>query len=169
MEITHHLNHSEMEEFLATPTPGVGTHLELCDACLNETSSLREALRILRVEEPKPESFWLRQADNIDARIARWESKKILRPRPMWRAAATAAALLLAATLWWQHAKPAPVAVQRTNAMQDHELLLRVEQSVSQNGPEALAPAAMLAQEISPQDFSDSNKSNSTHKGEQQP
>ena len=82
--------------------------------------------------------------------------------------AATAAIMLLAAVLWWQHAKPAPVPVQQVEAVQDHDLLLRVEQSLSQNGPEALAPAAMLAQEISPQDFSAPVTQNSTHKGEQQ-
>jgi len=170
MEITPHLSDNQMAEFLTTVASGVDTHLELCDACLDETSNLREAVRVLRADEPQDESFWLRQEEAIDARILRWKTAKAtpLR-RSIWVAATVAVATLIVAGVLSWHRPATPFPVQQAQTVQDHDLLLRVEQSLSENGPEALAPAAMLAQEISPQDFSASTDSNSTHKGEQQP
>jgi anti-sigma factor RsiW len=173
MAITSHLNDGEMAEFLSNRASGVDTHLELCDACLDETSHLRKAVRLLHAQEAdtKTEDFWTRQEEGINRRIAQWKAAKA---PPVWRplraATLAVAAILVVAGALWQRSTPSPMPApaQQVQSAEDQDLLLRVEQSVSQNGPEALAPAAMLAQEISPQDFSGTTDSNKIHKGEKQ-
>ena len=173
MEMTPHLSDAQMAEFLATPASGVDTHLEVCDSCLDETSRLREAVRGLRVGEEKTEDFWKAQEEGIAAKILRWQMRRQLpaRRKLLWVAVAAASAALMIATILPRHdspraVSPAPSAQLRPD--QDHALLIRVEQSLSQDGPEALQPATILAREISPQDFSSSASSHSQQNGEQQ-
>jgi len=170
MEMTPHLNHDEVAEALSSPASGVGTHLEVCDTCLDETSRIRQAVRVLRAEEAKPEDFWLRQQEAIEARILHCKRRKgVSRPRAwMVGAAASFAVILVALMLRTAIAPKLPMVktqAGQTQAVeaqeeQDHALLLAVEESLAQNGPDALQPATILAQEISPQDFS-SNSSGS--------
>jgi len=154
MEITPHLSDREMAELLAAPPAGVDPHLEMCDSCLDEASRLREGLRGLRAEKQKAEEFWTRQRQAIGARVTSVESARPAGWRPLWLGVALACAALLAAVLLPRRAHaPTSAATVQTQAMQDHALLVEVEESLAQDGPDALQPAAILASEISPQDF----------------
>lgn len=164
MEMTAHLSDNEMAELLSNPAPGLGTHLEHCDACLDQTSRLRQAVRALRAEAPRTEDFWLRQREAIEARISHCKAPKAVSRRQAWMIVAAASfALILIALILRTVSSPRGSVAERpavrtvavgTQEEQDHALLLEVEQSLAQNGPDALQPATILAQEMSPQDFS---------------
>jgi hypothetical protein len=97
---------------------------------------------IARTATEHPEDFWERQRREIRKRIASqgrqpwWEAKPL----------AAAFALLLLAVTMLQNGSAPPV--NRSDLDSDQELYLAVEQAVLSNGPDALAPAAMLANEI---------------------
>src|SRR5882724_5297768 len=58
MEITPHLSEAELAEFISDPSKGLGTHLEICDSCLDEVARLRETVASLKVTTDKPQKFW---------------------------------------------------------------------------------------------------------------
>jgi hypothetical protein len=123
------------------------TNDELTEMCLNsDQQRLQEILAALpesaRAITEHPDSFWQRQAAQIRVRIAASERQ------PAWtaRAWASALALILLGILLLNRGS-VPQA-SRSDNDSDQELFLAVEQAVHSDVPEALAPAAMLADEI---------------------
>jgi hypothetical protein len=95
------------------------------------------------------DEFWERQQAEIRKRIATVPAPSSTRAVTVW---AGALAMVLLA-LFLLHGNPAPRA-SGTQSDPDQDLLVAVEQSVQSGVPQALEPAAMLADEIS------SNQSN---------
>jgi hypothetical protein len=108
-----------------------------------------------REQANRSEEFWLKQGAQIRARLAESELSSNTRPSAM--AWATVSAVILTATILLNtapHSNPPSSQVDP-----DHELLIEVEHALHSNGPEALEPAALLVQEISLADKSDSPSS----------
>lgn len=143
MEIIRHLSADELAEFMSDPTKGLGTHLELCDACLDEVARLREMARALRAAAVEPEAFWRTQQAEIRAKLPVVGPGRTV-PRLAW--AALAAVVALAAALV-SGGSPAPERTAKVDA--DHELLVEVERIMQSDGPAALEPASYLVGEIS--------------------
>jgi hypothetical protein len=112
-------------------------HLDACPACAAELDRLRRATSALRnsarSQAERPDAFWTRQRASAASRI----SGRTVSPLS-WAAALAVA--VLAATLLNE---PRPVA-----PVPDQALLVSVEQAVNRQVPQALAPAALLTQEI---------------------
>lgn len=93
----------------------------------------------------QPEAFWWRQQAQIRQRIA--ESERQSRRRLARLAWAGVFALVLAAgALLRQAPAPEPQQVQLDS---DHELLIEIERVMQSDGPDSLAPATLLVQEVS--------------------
>lgn len=147
MEITPHLSEAELAEFISDPTRGLGTHLELCDCCLNEVARLREAVAAMKVMPDEPQEFWHRQRTAIRTQIACTPAHPASHVRGL--AWAPALAVLVLAGLLLSGGSPPPPAVEAATPLDpDHELLLAVERVMRSNGPEALEPATYFVQEI---------------------
>lgn len=118
-------------------------HLAACSACSGELDRLRRATSALRDSAralaERPEGFWTRQRSSAASRISGRAAS------PLTWAAALAAAVLAALLL--QEARPAPPAMPAIDL--DQALLVSVERAVNRQVPQALAPAALLTQEIS--------------------
>jgi hypothetical protein len=161
MEITPHLTEAELAEFVSDPSRGLGTHLELCDTCLQEVARLREAVAEMRPSGNQPEEFWSTQRAAIRSRMTDRPSASAL-PRLAWAGAMAVAVL---AGLLLNNPKPAPRPVARQVEQQDadHALLLAVERVMRSNGPAALEPATYFVREIS-QDAPSNPTSSKKHK-----
>ena len=102
-----------------------------------------------RTSTDKPDAFWEAQRADIHRRTVESEASSVRLIRSAW---APALALLVIATLLLVGAPP-PTPVQvganepATDA--DQQLLIAVEQAVQSGVPDALAPASLLAEEIS--------------------
>jgi hypothetical protein len=91
----------------------------------------------------RPEAFWTRQRAAIVANLQRPVAGSGRRPAMAWVSAA--AALLLCLFLFVEKSKaPTPDIA----AGSDQDLLVEVDQALNQYCPEALTPAALIAQEI---------------------
>ena len=88
----------------------------------------------------RPEVFWQRQRAQI---LRRLDAPAATPPPLAW---ASAVALLLMAVLLSLPAKP-PVAANAPSDP-DHQLMLEVQQTLDRDVPDALAPAALLTQEM---------------------
>jgi hypothetical protein len=101
-----------------------------------------------RTSTEHDENFWRQQRISITAKIAAQRKGGVFGLLPLL--AGAAAVIVLAFTMLSStHHRPTPVAhVQAQAALNDHDLLLQVEASTESNGPEALQPAALLADEI---------------------
>lgn len=131
------------EALLGARDPGAEAHLESCPECRGRLERLRSATASLRdsvrASAEKPEGFWVRQRSAAAARSTRQPV------RPLAWAAAMAAAVLAATLLQ----EPRPVAPAAPPPDPDHALMVAVEQATRREVPQALAPAALLTQEIS--------------------
>ena len=148
MEIKPHLSEAELVEFISDPSRGLGTHLEICDSCLNEVARLRETVTGLKSLSDEPQEFWDRQRAVIRTQIAALPSQ----PKPLSRRLAWAPvfALVVLAGLLLTGGRPAPPPTQPQAAVDpDHELLVAVERVMQSNGPNALEPATYFIQQIS--------------------
>ena len=146
MEIRPHLSESELAEFISDPSRGLGTHLEICDPCLNEVARLRETAAGMKTAADKPQDFWDRQRTAIRTQLAdRPTPAKSRIPGLAW---APALAVLVLAGLLLSGGTPAPPIETRVPVDPDHQLLLAVERVMQSNGPEALEPATYFVQEI---------------------
>lgn len=120
-------------------------HLAECPLCSAEEQRLRAALagfgEAARDAAERPEAFWAWQRGAIAGRLA---AKKTDSRRLVW-AGAMAVVVLLASALLRQP-PPEPVTAQ---VDPDHALLVDVERSMRSEVPEALAPATLLANEMS--------------------
>ncbi len=150
---------------LGAANDAVRGHIENCDECQAEERELEGAFAALRdslsSESERPEAFWQRQRAMISARLSlHWFIVRHL----VW-ATAVAVVALAAATLLRQ-APPAHV----TAPDPDQALLMDVDRSVDSGIPEALAPAALLTQEINRAAQTNSGpKSSDSRKGEHRP
>src|SRR5215470_11234423 len=126
MEITPHLSEAELAEFVSDPTRGLGTHLEICDSCLNQVAHLREITAGLKVAADRSQEFWDRQRTAIRVQIASQPApSKPLSQRLAW---APVFALIVLAGLLLSGGTPVSPPVQPQAAVDpDHELLLAVE------------------------------------------
>ena len=96
----------------------------------------------LRVLAERPQVFWSRQQAAIRGRIAEREHAS-----PLTMAARVAAAALALVAIFLLQSRPAHAPVPLP-AQSDQQLLLSVERSVHRDVPQALEPAALLADDI---------------------
>jgi len=142
MEI--HLSDSQLfEALLGNSNPRLEAHLAACSECRGRFERLRSLTTAFRdsahARAEKPESFWASQRAAVAGRSSQSPA------RPLAWAAAIAAAVLAAMLLQ----EPRPVAPAMPSPDPDQALLVSVEQAVNRQVPQALAPAALLTQEIS--------------------
>lgn len=139
-----HLTEEQIfESLLEAKDAAALRHLAACPACSGELDRLRLATTTLRAsantQAERPEGFWARQRSSAAAR----NSGRAVRPLA-W-AAALAAAVLAAMLVQ----EPRPVVPATPTPDPDQALLVSVERAVNRQVPRALAPAALLTQEIS--------------------
>ena len=135
MKLTDHLSNQELSDMI----------LESDQQDLRQTlGALREWARACTEH---PDAFWERQRTEIRTRVATMPERPSARIVSGW---ASAFALVLLAILLLQ-TSPAP-RPSRSQIDPDQELLVAVEQTVQSGVPQALEPAAMLADEISGSD-----------------
>ena len=135
MEIIRHLSHEELSDLVIQ----------------SDQEALRPLLDALpelaRTSAERPEQFWQEQRVAVWSRIARDRNphdRKVRRPLVLaWSALA---AMVLLAALMLDRASGAPPPMAQVDP--DHELLLAVERAVHNDGPAALDPAALLAEEM---------------------
>ena len=92
----------------------------------------------------RDEEFWQRQRSSVWTRISAAESRSASRPPIV--AWALAAALVAGSA--WLLGRPVVVPPHEAQVDPDHELLMEVERMVQIDGPLALEPAGLLAQEM---------------------
>jgi len=103
------------------------------------------AAQSLRTAAERPEWFWHRQRGGVHERIAASQ-----RSWPALTAVWAGAAALLVLAFALLRGTPAPQPVQaQAQTDSDQQLLVGVEQVMQSEVPEALAPSALLASEIS--------------------
>lgn len=136
MEIIRHLSNEELIDLVIE----------------SDQQALRQTLEALpewvRTSAERPEDFWQQQRSAVWSRISSPEVSKANLPArrspvPAW---SVLAAMVLLAALMLDRAssvRPHPAQVDP-----DHELLMAVERAVYNDGPAALAPAALLAEEM---------------------
>lgn len=126
---------------------------ELTDLTLeSDQRSLRSTLEGLpewtRVSTERPETFWQEQRSAVWSRIASSEdveTTRLVRRSPLLALSAVTALVLLAGFML-DRGSVAPS--HKAQLDPDHELLLAVERAVYNDGPAALDPAALLAEEM---------------------
>jgi hypothetical protein len=131
MEIIRHLNNEELTDLVID----------------SDQQALRQTLEALpgwgRAATERDDQFWQEQRAAIWSRISA-ESQPVHR-LPIFAGAVAAAMILLAALML---NRAAPVPPPQVQLDPDHELLVQVERVVHSDGPTALEPAALLAEEM---------------------
>lgn len=150
---------------LGAANDAVRGHIENCAECQAEERELEGAFATLRDslsrESERPDAFWQRQRAMISARLS---LQRLIARQLVW--ATAVAVVALAATMLLRQAPPAHVGAPDP----DQALLMDVDRSVDSGIPEALAPAALLTQEISRAGQANpSHKSSDSRKGEHRP
>ncbi len=142
-------------------------HIENCAACRVERERLQGAMTALRDSAThasnRPEAFWQRQRAMISARAS---LRQFVERRLVW--ATALAVVVLAASMLLKQAPATHVAAPDS----DQALLIDIDRSVDRGVPEALAPAALLTQEISRATQRQKNpdsKNSDSRKGENKP
>ena len=136
MEIVRHFSNEDVTDF----------------AIESDQRSLRPTLEALpdwaQTSTERPEEFWQKQRSIVWSRISSPESGSATRlvRRPPVLAWSTVSALVLLAGLMLDRGSLAPPHKARVDP--DHELLVAVERAVYNDGPAALEPAALLADEM---------------------
>jgi len=131
MQLTRHLSSEELSEIVFASDQ---QHLQRTIGALPEWA---------RAAAEKPDAFWDRQQAEIKKRIDAVQQRSSMRTATAW--AGAFAMVLLATFLLRSSPAPRPSNAQ---ADPDQELLVAVEQSVQSGVPQALEPAALLADEI---------------------
>jgi hypothetical protein len=145
MATQHHLADEELTVLLAGGAPRAAQqHLDACSACHQERERLEQDLAGMRasVDElaEQPEAFWTRQRAGVLARAGRRRLAVLSAPL------LATACLLLALALGLLNAEPAPA--PQAVASPSADMLVEVERTLQQPVPDALAPAALLTDEI---------------------
>lgn len=142
-------------------------HIENCAACRVERERFKGAVTALHDSvaraSNRPEAFWQRQRAMISARAS---LQRFIERRLVW--AAALAVVVLAASMLLRQAP----ATHTAAADSDQALLMDIDRSVDRGVPEALAPAALLTQEISRATQRQKNpdsKNSDLRKGEHRP
>lgn len=129
---------------LGTVDDVVCAHIEKCAACRVERERFQGAVTALRNSvvraSNRPEAFWQRQRAMISARAS---LRRFVERRLVW--ATALAVVVLAASMLLKQSPATHVAAPDS----DQALLMDIDRSVDRGVPEALAPAALLTQEIS--------------------
>jgi hypothetical protein len=131
MQLTRHLNNEELGEMIFASDQ---QHLQRTLDALPE---------IARAATEHPDAFWERQHAQIKKRIEAVQQRSSARTATAW--AGAFAVVLLATFLLRSSPAPRP---SKAQGDPDQELLVAVEQSVQSGVPQALEPAALLADEI---------------------
>jgi hypothetical protein len=147
----HTTDHISDDELAAALSNGHESHAHVreCQQCREEESSLRQAIssmqRHVSTLAERPEAFWKWQ---IEAALRRGQSRQ----QPWVPAFAGVLTLLLLSVLLL--GKPvdsrAPVNAVRSApaALSDDAVLAEIEQTLYRAAPEALQPAALIADEL---------------------
>jgi hypothetical protein len=132
MEIIRHLSDDEL----------AGLTLASDEQYLRET--LAKLPACAQTASQQPDEFWQEQRVKVWSRIDLAE-RSIARRFPVltWAAVAT----MIAIAILMLHRTPTPE-IRQARSDPDHELLIEIERAVQSDGPEALEPAALLAQEM---------------------
>ena len=135
MEIIRHLSHRGIDR-PGDPERSAGA-----------ASATRGSARVGPHSAERPEQFWQEQRGAVWSRIApdRHPHDRMVR-RPLVLAWSALAAMVLLAGLMLDRAPVAPP--RKAQVDPDHELLMAVERAVHNDGPAALDPAALLAEEM---------------------
>lgn len=125
---------------------------ELIDLVIqSDQQALRPTLEALpewaHTSAERPEEFWQKQRGVIWSQISSCDHHptRTLR-RPLVLACSVVAAMVLLAGLMLDRASYVPPPKAQVDP--DHELLMAVERAVHNDGPAALDPAALLAEEM---------------------
>jgi hypothetical protein len=114
----------------------------------NDQQLLRQTLEGLpgwaRSSAERDEEFWRRQRSSVWTRISAAENQGTSRPPIV----AWALAAVMVAGAAWLLERPTVVPPHEAQVDPDHELLMEVERMVQIDGPLALEPAGLLAQEM---------------------
>lgn len=105
-----------------------------------------------RTSTERGESFWRQQRMSITTKIVAQKKVGFFGLMPLFAGVAAVIALAFMMLSSSNHRPSSVVHVQVPATTTDHndrDLLLQVEESTESNGPEALQPAALLADEIS--------------------
>lgn len=148
-----HLNDADITELLlGTASLATREHVAVCGACRTECESTAAAAASLKRDVSEraamAEHFWTRQRAHIAARTS--AARGSLR----WALAGGLALVAVAgALIFGQPRDSAPSASLPATAQDqaidpDEQLLLEIQHSLRHESPEALAPAALLVQEI---------------------
>jgi hypothetical protein len=136
MEIIRHLSNEELTDLTIE----------------SDQRALRSTLEVLpewaRASTERPEEFWQEQRSIVWSRISSSvnpATSRLVR-RSLLLAWSAVTALVLLAGLMLDHGSLAPP--HKAQPDPDHELLLVVERAVNNDGPAALDPAALLAEEM---------------------
>jgi hypothetical protein len=136
MEIIRHLSNEELTDLTIE----------------SDQRALRSTLEVLpewaRASTERPEEFWQEQRSIVWSRISSSvnpATSRLVRRSPLLAWSAVTALVLLAG-LMLDHGSLAPP--HKAQPDPDHELLLVVERAVNNDGPAALDPAALLAEEM---------------------
>jgi len=132
MEIIRHLSKEELADLVIQ----------------SDERSLRETFEALptwgRTAAERNEEFWRNQRSAVWSRISLAEHRSARRlPILAW-----ALAVATIAASGWLLSRPSIVQPQQVRVDPDHELLMEVERVVQSDGPVALEPAALLAEEM---------------------
>jgi hypothetical protein len=132
MEIIRHLSNEELTDLVID----------------SDQQSLRQTLEALpgwaRTATERNDEFWQDQRAAIRSRISAPQRRPVRR-LPMLAGAAAAAMMVLAGMML---DRASVVPTQNAQVDSDHELLVEVERVVHSDGPAALEPAALLAEEM---------------------
>jgi hypothetical protein len=150
MEIREHLNGDDFTRaLLGESDRRLTEHFEQCPSCLarykRESQGFSDFGKLAREASTRSEAFWTRQAARIAEQAHSSESGQFaVRFQPAW--VAIAVVILLGFLLLLGPSKPSEP--QYAQSSDDYELLVDVEHTVHSALPAALAPAALLAEEI---------------------
>jgi len=145
-----HLSDEQWAAALLDPTArNVTEHLRECAACRTELRlfgvAVDETRGEIRKASNRPEPFWSWQRTAISTRLPK-RTLAIPWKRLSWVAAAIVL-VVLSTSLVSRRRVPAP-APPATSSESDDTLLLSVQESIGSDLPQALQPAALLAQEV---------------------
>lgn len=136
MEIIRHLSNEELMDLSVE----------------SDERALRSTLEALpewaRTSTERPEEFWQQQRSMIRSRISSAENPAatpLVRRSPLLAWSVVTALVLLAG---WMLDRGSLAPPHQAQPDPDHELLLAVERAVYNDGPAALDPAALLAEEM---------------------
>lgn len=130
-------------------------HAELIDLALgSDENALRPMLEALpgwaHAMTERSEPYWQQQQSSVWSRISSSEQRPTetgrVRRWPLLAGLALASMILLAGFML--HGTPVVPPPQALAIDPDHELLVAVERAVHDDGPTALEPAALLAEEM---------------------